>query len=511
MVLPFIPLGNDTNRCAGVAAFEAGRSPMSESLHAANIAVFAFHQCFAVITLAMLWRQRNKPRFAKVRPFGLSAALVVCLLTGYLAPATLFPVLQDQIPCALVMFFYVIPVAGFGAVLTMRAVLITTETLYSGLAKKEQHIFALDASETASQTTAGTHVSSSISVSSVMSSLAVMWKLILLTLGCIKPSDLTITEIVFLKNSYYNLFAQTLMPGIIITILLVTIFPEYRECNCELFSEIALLHLVFVGLYSGTALRAMAIAYSVGGMDQKGVLEELFAVPVVIGPLITFVWILMVVDPGDLWYTRQFNWSIIFGATALVMWYICFGYQLLIQHRADRESFLVGRLETMQNMSTTISNDPDIKRDFTEFASKQFVTESLQFLEDIHTYRTLYYEKAETWRMSKFKNLVESYILPGSRLEINISYAQRKKIIDTYEQAKKLSKFASSEDGFKVFDGSYDDVNQMITNGVWMEFLVQRNRKNRRASRAVLPLLSTRAISAYLRPPGFNNATVSDQ
>lgn len=80
--------------------------------------------------------------------------------------------------------------------------------------------------------------------------------------------------------------------------------------------------------------------------------------------------------------------------------------------------------------------------------------------------------QADNWKRSKFKALVENYVLPGSQFEINISYYTRNRIIKQYNELQTLPASSLS----KVFDEAYEDVNSMLTTGAWREFFLSQTK-----------------------------------
>ena len=75
--------------------------------------------------------------------------------------------------------------------------------------------------------------------------------------------------------------------------------------------------------------------------------------------------------------------------------------------------------------------------------------------------------QSESWRKSKFRVLVENYILPGSNLEVNISHKMRDEIVSTYESS------SVPKDLFSIFDAAYNEIERLLEQGVWGTFYLR--------------------------------------
>jgi hypothetical protein len=225
-------------------------------------------------------------------------------------------------------------------------------------------------------------------------------------------------------------------------------------------------------------------AYSVVGFDDKGVVIEILGIALIVAPLGLIIWILMIIDPGDLQTKNVFNWSFLFTFTTAPSWlYIGFFHQFYVQWRQDRKATTFA----IEPMDTVFQSDPTIKKEFGEFAARQFITESINFIEDVNTYKRFYFEKGDSWRVAKFKTLVETYVVSGSRMEVNISYAMRNQIVKAYDQVKQGK---SIKDLVNEFDAAVKEVEQMVHNGAWTEFLMVR-RKRQSKTMEVVPVDGT--------------------
>ena len=108
------------------------------------------------------------------------------------------------------------------------------------------------------------------------------------------------------------------------------------------------------------------------------------------------------------------------------------------------------------------------KETFLDLVESQYVMENVRFLQDLKTFKDYYYEKSPSWRKSKIKILYDAYIVEGAIMEINISYACReaiKQVVFTREEST-------------VFDEAEKQVQGMLVNGVWKDYLTLERTKD---------------------------------
>jgi hypothetical protein len=465
MVMQFTPGSNESSTCAGVEAYEAARPPKSQSLHSLNLTLFIVSLLRDLLALVILWKWREKSRFRKVRPFTLHVLLAVALNTQNVAA---FLAYVTPIPCAVIVMCYTLALSSYGVICTERALCVLLEVTYSRLAKNEKAVIH---DETASLPTssASTKVSTAfIHVSGLIGQVRTLLKVLLGLLGVIEWSTLNISELAFSKNSYVMMFVIISVPSIATFIILLAMVPAYRTCSdCDVFLELPIAIYILMTLYVGGCTKAIWTAYKAIGWDDKGVLKELIIIPPLTGFLATATWVLMVLDPADLAYDRVFNWSALFFAPANVWVFLQYYYQIYMQWKQDH------RTQTFKIVPREdyFSSCPGARMEFHEFAETHYVSESLNFLEDIKAYKSFYFEKAMTWRVIKFKSLVVTYILPGAKLEINISHGMKTKILKSYSALK--GEETVIEELFEVFDEAVMEIDHMIHDGAWSEFLIR--------------------------------------
>ena len=81
MVLTFIPYGNASEPlCTGIEQFNNLRPTPDTGYLNTNIALFAISTSIFALTIPLAWMVRRQPRFDKIRPFSLTALLMVLLI-----------------------------------------------------------------------------------------------------------------------------------------------------------------------------------------------------------------------------------------------------------------------------------------------------------------------------------------------------------------------------------------------------------------------------------------------
>jgi hypothetical protein len=158
----------------------------------------------------------------------------------------------------------------------------------------------------------------------------------------------------------------------------------------------------------------------------------------------------------------------------LVYWWISYGFQFYKARNAwfgcpgrktKQTGLVVDNMDKIRDMRGQLDNDAQLNEEFKRYAAKQYVTESLLFLEDTASFKSVYYQKGDSWRSSKAKLLMRMYIISGADLEVNISGRMRSGIVKQVE---------SGEIKPELFDEAVLEVEYIIENGVWITFLKHR-------------------------------------
>ena len=202
------------------------------------------------------------------------------------------------------------------------------------------------------------------------------------------------------------------------------------------------------------------------------------------------IWALIISDPYNLAFNKVFSWTWLIAIVGLQYWFICFGYQF---YRQVKEDYASKNYLEIPDMRTSLNNDVELKKDFYEFAEKQYVVESVNFLEDISSYKQFFYDKADNWKLSKFNSLVEKYIKPGANYEVNISYSARLRILKLYEEEGKGNQV---NELYKIFDKVSEEVETILTNGAWRMFILNRMKNAKKLSKQVSPIAALTATAS---------------
>jgi hypothetical protein len=103
-----------------------------------------------------------------------------------------------------------------------------------------------------------------------------------------------------------------------------------------------------------------------------------------------------------------------------------------------------------------VMQDPALKAQFVEFTKKEMSYENIRFLDEVIAYRETYPHDDPETRLIKARRLLNSMIVDGSALQINISSSQRISI------EKRLASATTRDDLSEVFDEAYVEVTKLI-------------------------------------------------
>lgn len=109
--------------------------------------------------------------------------------------------------------------------------------------------------------------------------------------------------------------------------------------------------------------------------------------------------------------------------------------------------------EEKRRMVNILQDNADIREKFREYAVKTMITESVQFIEIVCEFKRHFYTNTNTWRTSKIKLLLRTYIVVSSTLEVNISHRGKEQILKRWQQQRGIDISA-----FDMFDQAFDEV-----------------------------------------------------
>ncbi|KAH9251146.1 hypothetical protein BASA81_011045 [Batrachochytrium salamandrivorans] len=455
-MLPFTPLGNSTHPCAGLELREQNHPPSYSPLYRDfSIILFGIFTVLALACIWGVWRTRNHPRFEKVRPLPLSITGIVAMWL-YVSGGTIAIVLEWS--CTYIIWAEFFGIGFVATTLTLRLVVLGLEAQYAKLASTAM-VFQGDESDV--ETSLG-FAHKQVRAAKVLFRF-VYWSVPL--------DNFTLQELMLAKSGYGLFWLLHFSPTLPLILVLIFAFPPY-ECaqHChDLFLEVEISLICLLLYFTLFGAGVLYRAYNVNGWDIKGVLMEVFLIIGVVCAVALPVTGLAIADSDDLALNQVFSWQGLVGFTGLLHLWFSFGLQFLAAHlqsrRARQEDLLAATATMLTQMVSILARNPELKKEFDKFAAKQYVSESVQFLDDVAQFKHLYYDKPESWRAQKVRILVKHYITVGSDLEVNISFAARSKV---------LQRVSNETDLFDVFDLAAAEIRGMVQDGAWRDFIRTR-------------------------------------
>lgn len=479
MSMSFTPPGNASGLCAGLEQRALDRPAMTQGFFTGNLVVFILYAVWLAGMLLGVVVFRHHPRFSKIRPLGLSlCALVAALLYGM--SVTIAFALEWQ--CLYFIFILTFGVSLAAITVTMRALVICLEAQYAQLATADSNRVQLADAESdtgshgkPSLGAAAKSLSSSLGMRSTLghfaNQVAALKLLISLVYGFKHLEGFTLQEVSTAK-SHYALFQVVFMfPGLIVILCLMFAVPQTYQCldECrEIFMEVEIGHIVVLVYLAVFCLRVLALMHRMVGWDDKGLLMEMVVMVPLVGFFILLAAVLAMTDPDGLLYSREFNWQAVGIVAGMAYSWTTLGYQILVAVREDRSTRLDDlkqqHVAVIKFMVAILEQHSDVREEFEKFAVKNFVIESVQFLEDVAQFKRLFYQKPDNWRSNKVHLLVRNYIVVGTAMEINISAVAREEIV-------RRAQGKISTESFNIFDQAYEQIKDMLQNGAWRQFV----------------------------------------
>ncbi|KAH9251145.1 hypothetical protein BASA81_011044 [Batrachochytrium salamandrivorans] len=516
--MQYTPLGNSTHPCSGLEEREQSRPPLLASSLYHNFGVGLFGVVTAALVVALggiLW-YRDHPRFDKVRTLPQSVLALVAIWF-YVSGGTI--AIAQQWPCAYIISAQCLGMAALATTIMMRCLITSLEAQYAKLASATRVLnIEAETESVATSTDGGGGLSFSLGQGSVQffkRQFAATRILFRLVTHIVPISSMTIQELVLAKSGYAIFAVSFFLPAVWAVLGVIFAVPPVFECptQChEIFLEAELVLLCLVAYFFVFDLATMLAMYQYAGWDDKGVLMEVTGIVVAVCGCGIVTIALAIADPGNVDFNREFSWQSLVGFTGLFNIWFSFGWQLLIvqlqNRKARREDKAAAMWSVIAQMTQILHQHPELKQEFDKFAAKQYVSESVQFLDDVAQFKHLYYDKPESWRAQKVRILVRNYIMAGSDLEVNISSAARGLII---ERALGGRIGGGASESFDLFDVAVVQVRDMVQNGVWRDFVRNRelpsynSQTSQMASKAVSPntpklLVIAHRTGSFLHP-----------
>lgn len=463
-MLGFTPAGVDGDVCAGVRQHNTLRPALSPSYVWLNT-VFCVVLLFLFVWSAVhAWQVRKTPRFAKIRPVGLSwlslLGMSLFLVTADIGEAF-------QFPCMVRAVLFPVSISFMAVALVFGGMIVSLEARFAILAQKG----------VVNDDGGGSILSRTSSVNK-LSKMALMSELFM---GCKRVKNVqSLEELNACKDVLVPSLILYSFPGIFgAVILVVTVIPSRcAECT-ELFLETPLTIYVVFFFYFYSCFIAYYDAFMAVKWDPQGVIQEFFLLMCFVMPLGMTALVLMTIDVGDYTYFGIFNWQGLWGLTELLWWSIAFGLQFFKAYRESLNAPVspsAGPRKSLRNFSIHVQvpkitdylvRHPDLKPLFVDYAAKLYVSENFTFLEDAILYRSRFSDNTELWRSKTAQTIIETYIREGSLMQVNISGEQRIDILEAKEPTAHL------------FDEAISEIEHLLEKGPWSSFYWKFVNENR--------------------------------
>lgn len=480
MVLLLTPsFGNESHPCAGLNAYNAERPPATQAYVWLNWFCSVATWILAVIGICGTFYYRNNPQFAKVRPVSISL-LTLAAINSYAAAG--FVAVPLQAPSIVPIILYPTAVSWIMSGIALRALTISIEFHLAqlvhrmhGVVQQGNNAKVLDEDMSVSE--------SAPPLSQVSHILRTDWHGLLLlfqlTLGVKEIGAMELKQLVLSRRMMLWYALVVTFPGTLGSLLVLAAVPQTRnQCalQCQdVFLELPILLIVLIVFYCTVITHCVLVAYRNVGWDDKGCIREMLLIPTTVGFPCAVGWLIVVLDPNDWGYTREFNWHLLCFIPGCWYWWVCFGSQFYRAQtisrkiRAQRNDSQTSGVSTV-NMTKACEGNAELKREFRDFAAQHYCTELVLFLDDCRAYKLMFFDKSENWRTSKAKLLIKTYIESNSDLEINISGELKKSILNQYYQQQHHAALADD----RLFDEAVQEVESMVQHGVWAHFLVKQ-------------------------------------
>jgi len=309
----FTPLpANESFPCNGLDLYEASRPPLTVSFQTGNLVAFLFSVSFWAFAAIWFYRARKTTRMRVVRPLFLnwllcaSAILFSCSWASNLA--------IPNLPCGILLFSFLFGIAGFAVNFFTRAIVFVVESQFAKTAGKH----ALKFDELGDLTSQHSGVSTDIGAwksSTTGASLIVMARLLL---GLSSFEQITLVEVVGVRNSYKAIALLSILPGALPALVILTIKTQYRHCaGCAIFFEPLLGFITAISIYVIAALRILWFAWKSQFTDSHGIFRELVFICIPVGISALGACILLAVDPVNVEFNRDFMFEWIIGGFSM--------------------------------------------------------------------------------------------------------------------------------------------------------------------------------------------------
>jgi hypothetical protein len=468
--------------CTSITLYQNSRPPPSPTLITGQSIIFTISLFFLLVSIPIAYKYRKRPRFHKVRPFRLTVLWAISS-SCWVIPAHI-PSLAPEFPCAIMVLLFCIALNLFSAVVTVRSMILTIETLYAKRIQKEQTVIddkvsAYSDPDNNNNDTSPNNDHIHYSCSNIIQRSMIIARI---GLGLTASEGIILKDLKSAKGSMMLAGFLLNIPAIIAVAVLFIAFPELAVCSCgdAIFMEIPIAIVISISSMGGICMRALIVAWKIAPNDPHGVMKELAFILTVITPLAAATWILVALDPENHSYQREFSWFFFAIVYFPLTWFASIGYQVMyetIYYRLARRTSEINVLPIPPLMET-LQRDKTTHEEFSGYVEQCYQAESLRFLEDYGHYLLYYSEKGLSWRQTKAQHLYNIYVRPGALMEVNISYTTRIKTQKALEKAL-VADGTSKISLDTVFEECKQEVLSLLQNNAWTEFCIQRRKQGR--------------------------------
>jgi hypothetical protein len=480
MVL-LLPASNDSlNACQGLEAREAARPPMSMTLYDALTGLNIAYCVLFTLSIPVLYVYKDEPRFARIRPFHLSTAMMIVAVV-YTQGCLLPPQLRG-FPCALELFLQMLGYAVATSIFCARVLVFVVETQYSIAVSKEGGVVR-DHSSSASSVPSTNH-DGFPEVNFVL----LLKDVVSVGTGFKKIDAVSLQVLSNLRRRYLSVFLCISLPPFFVYAISVLSVSVYRSgcTDCGITIEFFVSALAYPTFCVPFMLRYVYIALSYK-QDQQNVMREIMLTAASAPPWSYVGYALEIADPNQVVFNREFTFLILPATGSLFFWFQVVFVQVLRAYQFRREQNRRARsLQPTDQRKTFLEEcaaDQTIKREFYTYVASRYAIELLKFVDDVKAYKHHFDGHNEMWRRKKAHEIINTYVRNDAPQEVNISETQRDRILhsDLDKAPQKL---------FTMFDEALNEVVTVMNTGMWIEF---KNSKPRAKSMKLAAVASDSA------------------
>lgn len=469
VTLPHNPPENSSaSPCLAIDLYEASRPPRSQEYVALLMAVLAVQCAVYILSVPILFVLRNDGRFKKIRPFSLSAALMV--VSVMFTIGCLVPKAFDGFPCALFLFLHVFASTMATTVTAARVLVFVIESQFAILVSEESSAIAADSS------------SGSVSRESKYPEgefredvFFAVSEALALGFGFRDLGKMSIHTLSQIRRRYLQIIVTISLPPFIVYFVSLLAIPAYRMgcTDCPVTIEFIMTVLASPTVFVILILRYLYLAHQMT-QDEQRVRSEL-VMTLILSPAWNYIgYGLEIGDPNSIGFNRVFPWLMVTSFGTIFFWITTVLVQIIeaIKFRMERSRQKKSvSPDSPKSFVEELSLDPGLKKEFTTYASYRYTQENLNFLLDVRTFKSQFENGAEKWRAATVTKMIEVYIRSNAPQQINIGEKLR-------EQITRAKIDGSNGNLVTLFDAAYQDILTMLTNGVWADFKQVRARKN---------------------------------